>query len=320
MNVLRTKFITKFKNHYKDKSLLIFLNFIFSIAENIGLCCMKKRGKMYISSVFFCYYSYAVIKQFFDIEYYDIINNGLNTVSDLLLLSINFVLVFACNFNRYYFATEMPFYFKKLELVVNRARDLDIGIYNKKQRVFIYLYLIILFFLYTSICLILQYISFNIDGDFVGLVILTAYSLPLLCITCNCSCFILLFFVMSSYFEFATDALYKYSNKIQMNDKMRYHIKEIISIQSDLCEIKNMFLYMTDVFNMIVLLGIMMLTVFYIYFIWDNWQMLTDQGFFMKCSFMNFLIYVQLILFAMIYTANKCSFEVNINKPVVSGI
>lgn len=319
------------KSKYLFKKLLVVKNLqkyvttTFFISDHLGLSVVKTRkikdrrfsSETICSMICSCFYIYAIVSELFMYNYSDFVKNSLEEISDFVLLFTGFLLPFAYNFNRYYFSTKTEFLFNKLLNVENNLNSVGIATINKKQKMFINICLITMF-TGCVICFIFEYITFNItskDGIVLGELI--AYSLPLLSIVAYCSCSTITFYFLMSLYRTTNIIVIKKFQRLKQNRKINQElvrqIKYLLNIESDICECRNLFLYMTGIVNATVILSILIITVFYGFWIFISLSKTSSfENQFMKLSLINFVIYVHCVLYIMIYVAQEFNLEVNI--------
>lgn len=265
-----------------------------------------------------CYYIYCIFFEILGYKREDFFNRSINNIGDFLLLITSLILILTYNFNRYYFGFKMQLWFTKLLKI--RKVLFNFGTEDRKYTALFVYFFVIITYVGTTLLIVFECISFNLGKNTVGVITLTAYGLPIICLSFNCSCFIILFYIIASFLNFSNNCVYKYSinlkqyrllSKSEMN-KFTKCVKHLIQIQNDLCETRNMFLYMTGVTNLAILLSILIFMDFYIYFIVENWELNSAQENFERCSLSLFSIFVQYILFTIVYVVQDSSYEVNI--------
>lgn len=322
MKNTKNKFL--FKKILEVKNLQKYVKITFFIPEHLGLSVVKTRrinnhrfSSETISSLFcLCYYIYAIIMQLLAFIYSNSSNDSLEDVINLVLLLSGFLLIFAYNFNKYYFSTHTTFLYKKMMNVENNLNSVGIITITKKQTMFINICLTTIFIGFV-ICFIFDYISFYIsfDGNDTPFGEYIAYSLQFFCIVAYCSCSTITFYILKSLYRATNIIIIEHFQKLKQNQKINHklvrQIKYLLNIENDICECRNLFLYVTAIVNIINLLSVMVITVSYAYWIfYYSIKSATLQDQLMKQSIINFVIYVQFVLYIMIYVAQQFKFEV----------
>lgn len=304
--------------------LLKFLSFMLFIAEHLALCSMKSRKakagrystEIIFSTLFFSYYIYTVLFEFSTYQYSQFFRNSLISIGNVAILLSGLTMVFCCNLNRFYFKNEMPIWFKKLNTIEKKLNFSGFRIDYKKQHLLIYFFIsFVLSITVTTICA--EWISYFIHVTKITISTLVAFSLVLLTVSFNCCCFNILFYIVMRFITYTNDKLHKYFQILKTSrlSKKIYFNRIIIELKilNELYDAFTMFLKMFAIINMIIICIITVMTVFHVYFlILYISHKSTIQTALMKYSIINFLCYIHIIMFVMIYVVQKCIFEVTI--------
>lgn len=318
----------KFKSISGASTFTKLLKILLFISEHLALCWMKSRRSRsenikYSKGTFLCFfcisfYTYSIIMEGLSFKRSDFYKYAISNIGNISIISTGLILVVSCNINRFYFAFETPIWFKKLEIIESNLYVLGIGNDYKKQQLFLVLFINFVF-CNILISLILEWASFNLNHNF-SVSMLISYSLVFGCISLSCSCFNILFYIISLFFKFTNDKIVNcyfmtpiLNYRRIFNNNIIKHFKRLIQIQDDLHEVKAAFQFMSALINLTVIATITILTVFHIYFLILYYNNTTIQAQLLKYSIVIYLFLIQFTMFTMVYVVQKCKYEVNIN-------
>lgn len=286
--------------------------------------------EIFISTICLSFYGYSVISIVSGLNFLNLFAESIHNLINVVILLIGIILVLACNFNRYYFANKMRYWFKKFMVSEKELKASKIS-NNKLCKCYLlaFTYLLIVF-CDNSIGLILEFTSYHINGifgdfwqSFVGLM---AYNLHFICTSLSCACLNVFFYILGILMQLSNDGIYKHFTELQykpIKDKIIQskveQIKDLIQILNILCAVKNEFLFMTGLVNIIVFLSILIMTVFYAFFLISTKNFGFQDGF-MQFTLVNNLMCTHLAFFILVYVAEKCSIEVNLWLAIIFKI